>query len=99
MLAAVCGDLDRGREKSLIASAFMNTLTDAALRICLLIRKDSGLGRVCLSGGSFQNMYMLKRLTEALEKEGFAVFTHSRVSANDEGLAFGQLAIAAKGKI
>ncbi len=99
MLEEVCEDLEGGRDRSLIAASFMNTLVKAAEEVCSLIRRDTGLSRVCLSGGSFQNMYMLKRLSALLAEEGFKVFTHSRVSANDEGIAFGQLAIAAKGKI
>ena len=47
-----------------------------------------------LSGGSFQNMYIMKRLPRALEKLGFRVWHHRRVSTNDEGISLGQLMIA-----
>ena len=47
-----------------------------------------------LSGGSFQNRYLMRRLPAALEKEGFAVYRHRRVSPNDEGLSLGQILIA-----
>lgn len=39
-------------------------------------------------------MYIMKRLPKLLEEKGFAVYHHSRVSANDEGLSLGQIMIA-----
>ena len=74
---------------------FMNTLIDMALKQCLNAREKYGLERVVLSGGSFQNMYIMKRLPEKLRKEGFEVFRHQRVSCNDEGISLGQLMICA----
>ena len=59
----------------------------------LRIAEDSGLHNIVLSGGSFQNMYILERLVPMLEAYGFSVYTHSRVSCNDEGLSLGQLMI------
>ena len=50
-----------------------------------------------LSGGVFQNMYLLPKVTGLLEEAGFQVFHHTRVSANDEGIALGQTMVAAKG--
>ena len=98
LLEAITADIAAGEGKDLIAARFMNTMVDMALQICRRIRRDSGLGRVVLSGGSFQNIYMLTRLVPMLEADGFEVYRHSRVSANDEGVSFGQLAIAAKGR-
>ena len=50
---------------------------------------------VVLSGGVFLNQYLLREVVRLLEEDGFAVYPHRRVSASDEGLALGQLAIAA----
>ena len=83
-----------GADRGAIAARFMNTLVDMAVKQCRLAREESGLQRVVLSGGSFQNMYILHRLPAALEKEGFTVYRHRRVSPNDEGLSLGQLMIA-----
>ena len=75
------------------AAKFMNTLIEAAVLHCLAAREKSGLNRVVLSGGSFQNMYIMQRLPGRLEKEGFEVFHHRRVSCNDEGISLGQLCV------
>ena len=94
---AICEDVQNGRATGEMAAAFMNTLTTMAVEICKRIRRDTGLTRVVLSGGTFQNQYLLHRITEQLTQKGFSVYHHQRVSTNDEGISFGQMAIAEKG--
>lgn len=89
--------LQSGKDAGYIASAFHNTLADAGIKICSMVRKDTGLNRVVLSGGVFQNMTLLKNMMNGLKKEGFDVYIHNRVSANDEGISLGQLVIAQNG--
>lgn len=93
-IRAVRSDLDRGTDRGVIAARFMNTLADMGVRQCIRAREQSGLERVVLSGGSFQNMYMMHRLPEALRRAGFTVYHHRRVSTNDEGISLGQLLVA-----
>ena len=76
-----------------LAAVFMNTLVSMAVETCVRARFSTGINDVCLSGGCFQNMYVLKRLIPRLEAEGFNVYHHVRVSPNDEGLSLGQLMI------
>ena len=59
-----------------------------------MLREKTGLNRVVLSGGVFFNQILLSKLTRGLEREGFRVYHHVRVSTGDEGLALGQLAYA-----
>ena len=93
MVRAICKDIEKGRDSSLIAADFMNTLVLMAVEMCEKIRKISGLSRVVLSGGTFQNMYLLERIVSGLSDAGFEVFTHRRAAANDEGISLGQAAI------
>ena len=65
-----------------------------AVQQCVAARENSGISNVALSGGSFQNMYIMSRLPRRLEAEGFKVLRHRRVAANDEGISLGQLMIA-----
>ena len=83
--------------KSLAAAKFMNTLVAMAEEMSQKIREDTTLNRIVLSGGTFQNMYMLHRLTKKLRKRGFEVYTHRKVATNDEGISLGQTMIAEKG--
>lgn len=94
-IRAICADIEAGVDTGRIAARFMNTLIEMAVRQCCAAREVSGIDVVALSGGSFQNMYIMSRLPGRLEKEGFRVLRHRRVSTNDEGLSLGQLMIAA----
>ena len=98
MIRCICREKSQGRDISLIAADFMNTLVKMAVEISIKIRKLKGINRVVLSGGTFQNIYMLRRITDALESEGFEVFRHRNVPANDEGICLGQAMIAAYGE-
>ena len=95
MIREIVCDRSRGVEPSAVAARFMNTLIDMAVAQCVAAREYSGLDTVALSGGSFQNQYIMARLPAQLEAAGFRVLRHRRVSPNDEGLSLGQLLIAA----
>ena len=82
-----------GAPVSRCAARFMNTLISAACAQLERASRATGLRRVVLSGGVFQNAYIMRRLPERLRSAGFEVYTHSRVSTNDEGLSLGQLMI------
>jgi hydrogenase maturation protein HypF len=88
-------DLRRGVGAGTISRRFHNGLVEAFARLAGLLRERTKLNRVCLSGGTFQNAYLLERLTARLETSGFEVFTHAEVPAGDGGLSLGQAVIAA----
>lgn len=94
MIRGIASDMHGEVDTGVIAAGFMNTLIDMAVRQCAAAREASGIGSVVLSGGTFQNMYLMHRLPEALRAAGFKVYHHSRVSTNDEGISLGQLMIA-----
>jgi hydrogenase maturation protein HypF len=79
-----------------IAARFHATLADVLTRACERIRARTGLGAVALSGGVFQNAWLLAAALERLETTGFEVYTHGQVPASDGGLALGQAAVAAR---
>jgi len=94
MIRAMVKERDEGIPRGEICARFLNTLIEMARKMCLAARESCGLNDVVLSGGSFQNMYIMERLPELLRREGFQVWTHSRVSTNDEGLSLGQIMLA-----
>jgi len=77
-----------------VAARFHATLVAAITALCVKMRGELGLDRVCLSGGCFQNALLLQGSVEALRGEGFQVFSHHEVPANDGGISLGQAAIA-----
>jgi hydrogenase maturation protein HypF len=81
-------------ETAVMAAKFHNTLVAVIMELCLRLRKAERLNRVCLSGGTFQNMYLLKRAFSRLGQCGFEVFINSKVPTNDGGISFGQSVVA-----
>lgn len=73
-----------------IAAKFHNTLVEMALDVARRV----ALPQVVLSGGCFQNKYLSERLISRLKEEGFDVYWHSQVPANDGGISLGQAVIA-----
>ncbi|WP_155549429.1 carbamoyltransferase HypF [Amycolatopsis camponoti] len=76
------------------AARFHNGVADAIARTCDRFREHSTT--VALSGGVFQNVLLLDRTVETLERAGFRVLTHRNVPTNDGGISFGQVAVASR---
>ena len=94
MIRQIVSEKEQGVPTGILAARFMNTLIRMAVEMARRIAREAGIRDVVLSGGSFQNMYILHRLPGKLREEGLRVYHHSRVSANDEGLSLGQLMVA-----
>lgn len=90
----IVNDLKKGVDAGRISLRFMSTLCCMALDQCLSLNPDRK--PVILSGGVFQNRFLLTGVSGLLEENGFSVYTHRQVSANDEGISLGQLSIAQK---
>ena len=63
--------------------------------ICIRLREERGVKIVALSGGVWQNIFLLTRTLDLLRQYNFDVLIHRQVPANDGGLALGQAAIMA----
>ncbi len=95
LIQGIVEDLRSGVSSAVISGRFHNTLIRLFTQLCREIRTETGLDRVALSGGSFQNAILLEGLIRSLSDEKFNVFTHTRVPANDGGVALGQAWVAA----
>jgi hydrogenase maturation protein HypF len=95
LVRAAAEDLQAGVPPPVIAARLHNGVAALIARACLLLRERSGLGTVALSGGVFQNLFLLNALVHLLEQDNFRVLTHRRVPPNDGGISLGQAAVAA----
>jgi hydrogenase maturation protein HypF len=93
-IRAIVGDFLRGTPVPRISANFHRTMAQVVIDACLRIRESHSLHRVCLSGGTFQNLRLLGQATTGLRERGFQVFVHHRVPPNDGGLSLGQAVIA-----
>lgn len=87
---AILRDLAGDERVWSISARFHNTLAEVILAVARLV----GEQRVCLTGGCFQNRYLLERTVYRLRSDGFHPCWHQRVPPNDGGIALGQ-AVAA----
>lgn len=78
-----------------LAARFHNSIIQVTLDICIRIRKNSGCNILALSGGVWQNRYLLEGAVNELQKAKFEVLLHHQVPTNDGGISLGQAAIAA----
>lgn len=93
LVEAALADVDAGVPTPVVAARFHNGLAAAVAEVCDLIRRESGLQTVALSGGVFQNVVLVERCVAGLEASGFKVLTHRRVPPNDGGVSLGQAAV------
>jgi hydrogenase maturation protein HypF len=91
---SIVDDVRRGVPAGVISARFHNAVAAVVTEVCGRLRKAEKLNRVCLSGGTFQNVYLLTRALAGLRGNGFEVFLHSRVPANDGGVSLGQAVVA-----
>jgi len=95
IIRGVVEDMVRGIHPATISSKFHMTLIKLFSELCEVIRKESRLNRVVLSGGVFQNSILLTGLIKSLEGKNFEVYTHYKVPTNDGGISLGQAFVAA----
>jgi hydrogenase maturation protein HypF len=96
IIDGVLSDLRNMVPVSVISSRFHNTMVNVIYHNIEQISKQSGIDKVVLSGGVFQNAYLLSELENKLKGKNYNVYSQSTIPTNDGGIALGQLVIAAK---
>lgn len=97
MLEQIAQDRLSGVSTERIALRFHETVAQAAVRMVRLAhaeRPERGR-QVALSGGSFHNRCLTRRVRALLTEDGFTALLHGRVPCSDGGLSLGQLIVAA----
>ncbi len=94
LFSSVVQDVTNQTPANLISLKFHNTVANIITGMCKLITIETGITRVALSGGVFQNRLLLKLARAALQRKGFNVLTHHLVPCNDGGISLGQAVIA-----
>ena len=95
MFDEILKDIKKG-ETDMIPVKFHNTIAQLILELSEKMQNETGLKKVIMSGGVFQNRYLLERSSRLLRKAGFDVFTHHIIPSNDGGISVGQMAVASK---
>jgi len=94
MIRKIVDEIMAGRTKAEIAYSFHLTLPAAFRSMADAIRKRTGLNRVVLSGGCFQNRLLTEGTIAELEKAAFDIFFHEVLPSNDGCISLGQAVCA-----
>ncbi|TBL80304.1 carbamoyltransferase HypF [Paenibacillus thalictri] len=94
LFLALVDDLRHGLPAHLISQRFHRTVGEMVVDGAMRAAVRWGLRTVVLSGGVWDNRYLLSYTKARLVEEGFTVYSHQKIPAGDGGIAFGQ-AVAA----
>lgn len=83
--------LDEERSPRQRAALFHAVLAATLCAQARRIREESGVVRVGLAGGVFQNRRLTELAMRWLRQDGFTVFLPQRLPVNDAAIAFGQI--------
>jgi hydrogenase maturation protein HypF len=88
-------DIKNKKPSTEISVKFHNTVVQIIIDSCNRMRSKTGINKVALSGGSFQNKYLIEKTENLLNVNKFEVFSNNAFPTNDGGIALGQMYIAA----
>jgi len=93
IIKGIVEDITKNVHKSIVSMKFHLTVVSIIHELCSIIRTKTKLNNVVLSGGVFQNIFILKKVYEILQNSGFNVYFHKKLPTNDAGISFGQTVI------
>lgn len=93
IIQEILGDIDKGTSFSIISAKFHNTIINITIQMVCKLRDEYGINKVILSGGVFENQYLLINTIDKLQEKDFEVFFNNLIPTNDSGVSFGQIAV------
>jgi len=94
MVRAVVDDVASGVAAGIVAARAHNAMVEMIVAAAEAVNETA----VALSGGCFQNRYLLEHTVTRLRRAGFRPYWHQRVPPNDGGIALGQIAAYLRAK-
>lgn len=95
LLVALGEGVQGGRGVEDLAASFHESVALAAVELARRAAEATGLRRVALGGGVFQNARLLWAVRQGLEAAGLEPLLARRLGPNDGAISYGQAAIAA----
>ncbi|MBI4222052.1 MAG: carbamoyltransferase HypF [Planctomycetes bacterium] len=93
VIKKIIEDMHHKTASPTISARFHNSIVKMVVQVCTMLRNSKGINDVVLSGGVFQNNFLLSRLVKKLKLHGFTLYSHKKVPCNDGGLSLGQAVI------
>jgi len=92
IVRGILRDVQDGIPPPKISRKFHNALVEVIVAVARRVSNK----RVVLTGGCFQNKFLLEHAVQKLEQEGFRPYWHQRIPPNDGGIALGQIVAASR---
>ena len=94
VIKGIGADLKNKKPRENIAYRFHLTVAAMTRKMLERLRSNTGVNKVILSGGVFQNRLLCRTITDLLSQKDFEACLHRDISCNDAGIALGQIAVA-----
>ena len=89
-IGGILRDMSRKIPREEIATKFHNTIASIIRSMVRRLGEAYGISDVALSGGTFQNLYLLNRSIRLLSQDGMNVYRNEKVPCNDACISLGQ---------
>jgi hydrogenase maturation protein HypF len=93
-LRQIIDDIQNGVRTSKISGKFHNTIAEIIYQVVRRISYSTGLKKVALSGGVFQNALLVEKVITRFRRTNIQILFHSKVPPNDGGISLGQAVVA-----
>jgi hydrogenase maturation protein HypF len=90
VILTIIDDLVQGYALEMVSAKFHNTVVSVIRTMVRGMSERHKLNDVALSGGTFQNLYILNRVITMLSLDGMNVFVNHQVPCNDACISLGQ---------
>jgi hydrogenase maturation protein HypF len=87
IIQEILKDMENDQPLGLISAKFHNTLTEIIIKIAHIME----INIIVLTGGCFQNKYLLEKTILKLKNAKFTPHWHQNIPPNDGGIAIGQI--------
>lgn len=91
---SIAKGLALGVSREAMALGFHEAVAKMVLSLCEKISKKTGVKKVALTGGVFQNKILMERTLSLMREEDFEIYYNISVGTNDGGISLGQTYIA-----
>jgi hydrogenase maturation protein HypF len=96
VIKGIVADITEGVNTGRISAKFHRAVVDVIVKIVVNLINETGINKIVLSGGSFQNRFLVSESEKRLREYKLEVYSQQKFPSNDGGIALGQLVIAAK---
>lgn len=90
MIEMIVHDIRAAAPKEVISRKFHNTIVKLIIHTAELLKEKTGTSYAALSGGVFQNSFLLENSFYGLRERGLTPVIHQLVPPNDGGISLGQ---------